>query len=270
MVGKQCGPDRSHSHAQAAWRGHAQRRRAGRAAAAARQRLARALTAMPRPGTTLGERCAAALHTLRRAFHAGQARAMRRRNLQQAGASAKAVTVKGSACVPRACSLASGSFHTYKWTRMVAALVLHVITPPGLPAAACLHAPERFIGACRPLQHRDAWSSIASTSLWTRRRQVAPAVADLERCCYLSAACAADFVAAGGAAALVQHIRACGRSSQQQARRADPAHALPDARRDGLQCASLPETGARAPRARSCDPGACCRQAPYMAAAPRP
>jgi len=80
LEGKQRGPGRSHSRAQAAWRGHAQQRRAGRAAAAARQRLARALAAAPRPGATLGERCAAALHTLRRAFHAGQARAARRRH----------------------------------------------------------------------------------------------------------------------------------------------------------------------------------------------
>lgn len=48
--------------------------------------------------------------------------------------------------------------------------------------------------------------------------QVAAAVADLEACCGLSAACSADCATAGGPAALVQHLRACGRGARNQAR----------------------------------------------------
>ena len=47
--------------------------------------------------------------------------------------------------------------------------------------------------------------------------QVTAAVAELEVCCGLSSACAADCVAANGPAALVQHLRACGRDARNQA-----------------------------------------------------
>lgn len=72
-------------------------------------------------------------------------------------------------------------------------------------AAACL---ERYCLGPKPWPY-----TVNSHKVWS---QLAPAVADLERCCFLSAACAADFVAAGGSSVLVQHLRACGRGSRNE------------------------------------------------------
>lgn len=57
---------------QARWRGAQQRRRAGRPAAAAAERLRQALRRPVAEPQTLGARAAAALHTLQQSYHISQ------------------------------------------------------------------------------------------------------------------------------------------------------------------------------------------------------